>query len=132
MRPTHADLPLPGASMRRPSGTRPNTKYSTHRSRAEDFEGCLLRSSYRKRKRQRFSSPVGPRAGSANQSLGRLTRYSDKWNRSKKDLSGNATNRDLAAIVRSVSETFVKSYLWVTSFSIITTVSLRPRQRIIG
>src|SRR6267154_5064325 len=57
-RPARVDLPLQEASMQQPSGTRPNTKYNTHRSRAEDFEECLLQSSCRKRKRQLFSSPV--------------------------------------------------------------------------
>jgi hypothetical protein len=58
MRPKRADLPLPVASTRRPLSILPNRKCSTHRSRAENFEGCLFQSSYRKSKRQQIKGPV--------------------------------------------------------------------------
>ena len=72
MRLKHVDLPLRVASMRRWSDTQPNTKYSMRRSRAEDFEGCLLQSSCRKSKRQELSSPLTSGTASTNQSLGRI------------------------------------------------------------
>src|SRR5882724_8004570 len=70
MRPKRVVLPLPVASMRRWTGTRPSTKYSTHRNRAGDFEGCLFHSSYRKSKRQEISCPLTSGTTSTNQSLG--------------------------------------------------------------